>query len=108
MRTVTAEWLENGDDHAFYTIGTEEERRNYYPAIIGIARDKSHVVYSLEKLAECFMKVNNWTWDEAIEWIEYDVERALPYYGEHAPLILMNKFIHKDNKYYEPIKIVDK
>lgn len=105
MRTVTKEWLENGDDHAFYTIGSDEERANYYPAIIGMARDMSHVVYSLEKLAECFMKVNNWTWDEAIEWIEYDVERALPYYGKHAPVILMNKFIHKDNKYYEPIRV---
>ena len=98
MRTVTKEWLEEGEDHAFYTIGTEEERRNYYPAIIGIARDNTHVVYSFEKLAECFMKVNNWSWDEA-------VERALPYYGDYAPVILMNKFIHKDNKYYEPIRV---
>ena len=104
MRTVTKEWLENDEDHAFYLI-ENEGRENYYPAIIGIARDMSHVVYSLEKLAECFMKVNNWTWDEAIEWIEYDVERALPYYGEHAPVILMNKYIHKDNKYYEPIHV---
>ena len=108
MRTVTKDWLENGEDHAFYTIGTEEERANYYPAIIGIARDNTHVVYSFERLVECFMKVNNWDWDTAEEWVIYDVERAIPYYGVHAPVILMNKFIHKDNKYYEPIKVVDK
>lgn len=105
MRTLTKEWLENGEDHSFYTIGTEDERRNYYPAIIGIARDNSHVVYSFEKLVKCFMKANDWDWDTAEEWVIYDVERALPYYGESAPIILMNKFIHSDNKYYEPIKI---
>ena len=101
MRRVTKDWLEKGNDHGFYLIGTAEERANYYPAIIGIARDNTHVVYSFEKLAKCFMKVNNWTWKEAVERI---VE--IPYYGGYAPVILMNKFIHEDNKYYEPIKIV--
>ena len=104
MRTVTVDWLENGEDHAFYLI-ENENRRSFYPAIIGIARDNSHVVYSFDKLVKCFMKHNGWSWDEAVEWVEYNVERALPYYGEHAPVILQNKFIHEDNKYYEPIKV---
>ena len=104
MRTVTKKWLEEGDDHSFYLIG-DTNREAYYPAIIGLARDKSHVVYSYEKLVKCFMKVNNWSWDEAVEWVDYNVERALPYYGTGAPKILMNKFIHEDNKAYEPIKV---
>lgn len=104
MRTVTKEWLENGEDHAFYVIG-DEEREKYYPAIIGMARDLSHIVYSFEKLVQCFMKANDWDWDTACEWVIYDVERALPYYGEHAPIILQNKFVHKDNKFYEPIRV---
>ena len=58
MRTVTKEWLENGEDHSFYLIG-DSDRSAYYPAIIGIARDMSHVVYSFEKLVECFMKQKN-------------------------------------------------
>ena len=107
MRTVTKDWLENGDDHSFYLIG-DTDKSAYYPAIIGLARDMSHVVYSFEKLVECFMKVNNWDWDTAEEWVIYDVERAIPYYGSGAPIILINKFIHKDNKFYEPIKVVDK
>ena len=53
------------------------------------------------------MKLNNWSWDEAIEWIAYDVERALPYYGDKAPVILPNNFISSRNKHYIPIKIVD-
>lgn len=107
MKEMTKEWLENGEDHSFYLIGEEGERHNYYPAIIGVAKDNSHVAYSLEKLAECFMKLNNWSWDEAVEWIAYDVERAHPYYGDQAPVILPNNFISSRNKYYIPIKIVD-
>lgn len=104
MRTVTKKWLEEGDDHSFYLIGGTD-RKAYYPAIIGLARDNSHVVYSYDKLVKCFMKVNNWSWEEAVEWVDYNVERTLPYYGESAPKILMNKFIHEDNKAYEPIKV---
>lgn len=105
MRRVTKDWLENGDDHSFYLIG-DSDREKYYPAIIGIARDLSRIVYSFEKLVECFMKANDWDWDTASEWVEYNVERALPYYGSCAPVILMNRYIHKDNKTYEPIKVV--
>lgn len=104
MRTVTKEWLENGEDHSFYLIG-DTDRQAYYPAIIGLARDLSRVVYSFDKLVKCFMKHNDWSYEEALEWVEYNVARALPYYGEQAPLLLQNKFIHKDNKYYEPIKV---
>ena len=104
MRVVTKDWLENGDDHGFYLIG-DKDREDFYPAIIGLAKDMSHVAYSFEKLAECFMKQNGWTWDEAAEWIEYDVERALPYYGDKAPVILLRGYLNSRNKYYEPIKV---
>lgn len=106
MRTVTKDWLENGDDHGFYLIGNDD-REDFYPAIIGLAKDMSHVAYSFERLVRCFMKQNNWSWEEASEWVIYDVERALPYYGERAPVILPNNFISSRNKYYEPIKIVE-
>lgn len=84
MKTVTREWLEHGEDHGFYLIGNKD-REDFYPAIIGLAKDMSHVAYSFEKLAECFMKQNNWTWDEAV--------------------ILPNNFISSRNKIYEPIKV---
>ena len=105
MREKTIDWLENGDDHSFYLIG-DEHRRAYYPAIIGLAKDKSHVAYSYEKLVSCYAKENDWTTEVAEEWIEYNVERALPYYGEGAPVILTNNFISSRNKKYTPIKII--
>ncbi len=101
----TVEWLENGEDHSFYLIG-DNDRRNYYPAIIGLAKDKSHIVYSRERLISCFMKANSWSWEEAEEWIEFNVERALPYYGAGAPVILNNNFISSRNKNYTPLKII--
>ena len=106
MRAVTRDWLENGDDHGFYLIESHN-REAFYPAIIGLAKDMSHVAYSFEKLAECYMKLNSWTWDEAVEWIEFNVERSLPYYGEKAPVILLRNYLNSRNKYYEPIKIVE-
>ena len=51
----TADWLENGEDHSFYLIG-DSDRRNFYPAIIGLAKDNSHVAYSRERLEQCYME----------------------------------------------------
>lgn len=101
----TVEWLENEEDHSFYLIG-DTDRRNYYPAIIGMAKDYSHVAYSRERLIACFMKANDWSWEEAEEWIECNVERALPYYGAEAPVILNNNFVSSRNKKYIPLKII--
>lgn len=101
----TVEWLEASEDHSFYLIGYED-RRKYYPAIIGLAKDYSHVAYSRERLIACFMKANDWSWEEAEEWIEYNVERALPYYGAEAPVILNNNFVSSRNKKYIPLKII--
>ena len=34
----TIEWLEASEDHSFYLIG-DKDRKKYYPAIIGLAKD---------------------------------------------------------------------
>ena len=101
----TVEWLENGEDHSFYLIG-DSDRRSYYPAIIGISYDSTHVAYSREKLIRCFVQLNDWPGGEAEAWVEYNVERALPYYDSGAPVILNNNFISSRNKTYIPLQIV--
>lgn len=100
----TIEWLENGEDHSFYLLG-DNDRRDYYPAIIGLAKDNSHVAYSREKLITCFMEANDWSYAEAEVWIDYNVERALPYYGEKAPVILDSYSVSPRNKKYTPLTI---
>ena len=101
----TVEWLEEGKDHSFFLIGYNG-RKAFYPAIIGLAKDNSHVAYSRERLVACFMKADNWSYEEAEEWIAYNVERALPYWGKGAPVILNNNFLSSRNKEYIPLKIV--
>lgn len=101
----TVEWLENGEDHSFYLIG-DSDRSNFYPAIIGIAKDKSHILYSREKLIACFKQENDWSYEEADEWVEYNVERALPYYGERAPKLSETLYVNSRNKKYFPLKII--
>lgn len=102
MLEYTTDQLESFE---FYLIG-DEDREAYYPAIIGIAKDRGHVAYSFDKLVDCFAKQNNWTREEALEWVEFNVERALPYYGKTAPVILPNYFISAQNTAYDPCKIV--
>ena len=48
MKKVTKDWLENGEGHSFYLIG-DKDSGGFYPAIIGIARNLSHVVYSAKR-----------------------------------------------------------
>lgn len=103
--TKTVKWLEEGEDHSFYLIG-DKDRRNYYPAIIGIAKDGSHILYSRELLINCFMVANDWQYYEAEEWIDFNVEPALPYYGEKAPKLSENSFVSKRNKNYTPLTII--
>lgn len=73
-------------------IGNEEERENYYPAIIDIDCTKAIVTYDYDELVKCFAKFVMDSDDEtaievAREWVDYNVIRSLPYYGEHAPKI---------------------
>ena len=41
---------------------------------------------------QCPMDSDGMTYEEAVEWIDYNVVRALAYYGEKAPIII-NRFL---------------
>ena len=56
-------------------------------SIIGVASGSGSVIYSYDKMVEEFMKDNNVRDIDAIDWIEYNTIRALPYMGENAPII---------------------
>ena len=57
-------------------------------AIVGLSHD-DRAIYDYDKLVECFMKGDGFTEDEAIEWIDYNTLRALPY-QPNAPIIQFN------------------
>ena len=56
-------------------------------AIIGVT-DDSRVVYDYDKMIESLMKQDGITELEAIEFIDYNTMRAIPYAGECAPIVM--------------------
>ena len=71
-------------------IGDERTRGDYLDAVVGIDCNRGRVVYSRDRLIECFMEHDGMSYDEATEWVEYNIDRSLPYWGEHAPVIVDN------------------
>lgn len=76
---------------------TEEEQplildnMAYDNSIIGITEGK-HLVYSYEKMIEELMEDEGWSYEEAVEWLEYNTLRAIPYMSSAgpAPIIVMD------------------
>lgn len=82
-------------------IGSEDEREKYYPAIVGFDEEKGRVIYDYGLLCECFANefrksdeesgdlVVDHDYDtDGVEWVDYNVIRSLPYWGEHAPVVM--------------------
>ena len=80
-------------------LGYEEvilfENYDYADALIGISID-NRAVYSYEKMVDFLVKKENFTREEAIEWIDYNTIRALPYAGEKAPIIVTEEEFFKE------------
>lgn len=60
---------------------------SYDDALIGVSHD-GRAVYDYNLMIDWLMKEEGWTDNEAIEWIEYNTVRALPYMGSSAPIIM--------------------
>lgn len=56
-------------------------------AIIGVSHD-NRLIYSYELMIEDYMEQFNCSVEEAIDWIEFNTIRSLPYY-ENSPIIMM-------------------
>jgi len=65
-----------------------KDRERFIPAIVGFDNNNGQVVYSREKLIKCYMKTDGMTYEEAVEWIGYNVDRALAYYAPNQPIIM--------------------
>jgi hypothetical protein len=56
-------------------------------SIIGTTQE-GNVVYDFNKMIEEFSIDNDCDSDEAIEWIEYNTMRAIPYFPNPRPIII--------------------
>ena len=59
----------------------------YDNSIIGVSLD-GRVIYCFEMMIEELMEEDGISYEEAIEWIEYNTLRSLPYAGEKAPMVV--------------------
>ena len=60
---------------------------SYDDALIGVTED-GRAVYDYEKMIQWLMDTEGWSCEEAMEWIDYNTLRSLPYMGEGAPIIM--------------------
>ena len=60
---------------------------SYDDALIGVTED-NRAVYDFDKMVTWLMEEEGMSQDEAIDWIEYNTMRALPYEGNKAPIIM--------------------
>lgn len=74
--------LENGYEDVKYLTNF-----SYDTALIGVT-DNNIAVYDFNKMVDWLVETQNFTDEEAIEWIEVNTIRALPYMGEDAPIIM--------------------
>ena len=63
------------------------ENPSYDDAIIGVTDGR--VVYDFDKMVECLVNDEDMSEEEAIEFIEYNTIRALPYI-ENAPIVMFS------------------
>ena len=74
--------IDRGYDDASFFVNPD-----FMDAILGISQDGS-VVYSFNKMVESLMDSDEMTYNEAIEFIEYNTMRTIPYMGTLRPVIV--------------------
>ena len=74
--------LDNGYEDVIYLTNY-----SYDDALIGVSNDY-RAIYDFELMIIWLVENEDFTREEAIEWIEYNTIRALPYMGVGAPIIM--------------------
>lgn len=62
---------------------------NFDKSIIGISYD-DRVIYDYDRMIQDLMETDNISYEDAVEYIEYNTLRALSYF-DNAPIILYTK-----------------
>ena len=80
-----------------YTDTVVLENPSYLNAMIGIT-DEGALCYSYEKMIECLMEEDKMEQEDAMEFINYNTIRALPYASSMGvrPIVVYNDFFKKE------------
>lgn len=82
LNDLKSSLIENG-----YEDSVVFENPDYATAAIGVSQD-GQVFYEYEKMVSHLMETDDMSEEEAIEFIDYNTIRALPYMGDKPPIIL--------------------
>lgn len=63
------------------------ENYSYDDALVGVTSD-SRAVYDYDKMVKWLVEKHGFSTMGAIEWIDYNTIRALPYYGDRVPVVI--------------------
>ena len=59
-------------------------------SIIGTDSLRGVAIYDYNKMIEEYMADEESSYEDAVDWIEYNTLRTIPYMGEYAPIVLLN------------------
>ena len=62
------------------------EHPSFVKAITGITVSEQ-LIYDYELMIAAAMEEENWNVEEAVEWIEYNTLRSIPYMGQYHPIV---------------------
>lgn len=74
--------LENGYEGIMTFAGPDYEN-----ALIGVS-DDNRAIYDFDLMVESLIDHDDMTYEEAIDWIDFNTIRSLPYAGSDAPIIM--------------------
>ena len=60
---------------------------SYDDALIGVSHD-GRAIYDYNLMIDWLIKEEGWSDNEAVEWIETNTIRALPYMGADSPIVI--------------------
>ena len=63
------------------------ENPGYFNAIVGISSD-DRLIYDFDKMVDCLVEEDGMSVEDAIDFINYNTLRAMPYYP-NGPIVLM-------------------
>ena len=63
------------------------ENPDFVDAIVGIT-DEGNLIYDYDKMIQSLVNEGEMNEEEAIEWIEYNTIRTIPYMGNGRPIIV--------------------
>ena len=81
------EWADMMEWPLMCVGGNKEERQDFADAFLGVTKDEPpKAVYSEEKIIDAFVERDGMTYEEALEYFDYNVRGA--YVGEQTPLFI--------------------